>query len=162
METPAMPAEPYAPRLLMLATLSCAYPGADAVGKARLEYYPNVHVVGVPAPVMFPKEFYLRTFARGFDGIIVAACGSDCPSKNAYERLAERIDELVQVMKHGGLEIPRIRLTALCTVCIKSFLKEVDEMRTKLSPLGPVNRGVARRLWQEERAAQEARAVRVA
>ena len=28
----------YQPRLLMLATMSCAYPGADAVGKARIEY----------------------------------------------------------------------------------------------------------------------------
>lgn len=27
----------YQPRLLMLATLSCAYPGADAVGKARID-----------------------------------------------------------------------------------------------------------------------------
>lgn len=136
----------------MLATLSCAYPGADAVGKARLEYYPNIHILGVPAPVMFPPDFYLRSFTRGFDGIIIAACGSDCPYKNAYDRLAERVDHLVQVMKKGGLEIERIRLTALCTVCIKSFLKEVDDMKNKLTPLGPVNREVADRLWQEERA----------
>lgn len=157
-----MAESPYAPRLLMLATLSCAYPGADAVGKARLEYYPNVHILGVPAPVMFPTAFYLRTFARGFDGIIIAACGSDCPYKNAYDQLAERIDQLVQTMKKGGLEIERIRPTALCTVCIKPFLKEVDEMKNKLAPLGPVNRAVAHRLWQEELAAQQARAVRVA
>jgi len=157
-----MIAQAYQPRLLMLATLSCAYPGADAVGKARLEYYPNVHILGVPAPVMFPKEFYLRTYAKGFDGIIIAACGSDCPYKNAYDQLAERIDELVQTMKHGGLEIDRIRPTALCTVCIKPFLKEVEEMKTKLSPLGPVNREIAHRLWQEERAAMQTRAAQVA
>ncbi len=152
----------YQPRLLMLATLSCAYPGADAVGKARLEYYPNVHILGVPAPVMFPKEFYLRTFARGFDGIIIAACGSDCPYKNAYDQLAERVDHLVQIMKKGGLEIDRIRPTALCTVCIKPFLKEVEEMKTKLAPLGPVNREIAHRLWLEERAAMQERAAQVA
>ncbi len=152
----------YQPRLLMLATLSCAYPGADAVGKARLEYYPNVHILGVPAPVMFPKEFYLRTYAKGFDGIIIAACGSDCPYKNAYEQLAERADGLVQVMKHGGLEIDRIRVTAICTVCIKPFLKEVEEMRQKLAPMGPVNRAIAERLWQEEREAMKARAVQAA
>lgn len=152
----------YQPRLLMLATLSCAYPGADAVGKARLEYYPNVHILGVPAPVMFPKEFYLRTYAKGFDGIIIAACGSDCPYKNAYDQLAARIDDLVQDMKHGGLEIVRIRTTAICTVCIKPFLKEVEEMKEKLSPLGPVNRELAAKLWQAERDAMKTRAAQVA
>ena len=152
----------YQPRLLMLATLSCAYPGADAVGKARIESYPRVHVLGIPAPVMFPKDFYLRSFAQGIDGIIIAACGSDCPYENAFPRLSGRIDELVQVMKGGGLEIERIRLTAICTVCIKSFVKEIDQMRAKIGPMGPVDRDVATSVWQGELAERDARARQVA
>ena len=152
----------YQPRLLMLATMSCAYPGADAVGKARIEYYPRVHVLGMPAPVMFPKDFYLRSFAQGIDGIIIAACGSDCPYENAFPRLSGRVDEIVQVMKGGGLEIERIRLTAICTVCIKSFVKEIDQMRTKIGPMGPVDREVATGVWQGELAERDARARQVA
>ena len=152
----------YQPRLLMLATLSCAYPGADAVGKARIEYYPRVHVLGMPAPVMFPKDFYLRSFAQGIDGIIIAARGSDCPYENAFPRLSGRVDEIVQVMKGGGLEIERIRLTAICTVCIKSFVKEIDQMRAKIGPMGPVDREVAARVWQGELEQRDARARQVA
>lgn len=152
----------YQPRLLMLATLSCAYPGADAVGKARIEYYPRVHVLGMPAPVMFPKDFYLRSFTQGIDGIIIAACGSDCPYENAFPRLSGRIDEIVQVMKAGGLEIERIRLTAICTVCIKSFVKEIDQMRAKIGPMGPVDREVAAKVWQGELEQRDARARQVA
>ena len=152
----------YQPRLLMLATLSCAYPGADAVGKARIEYYPRVPVLGMPAPVMFPGGFYLRCFAGGIDGIIIAACGSDCPYENAYPRLSRRIDEVVQVMKSGGLEIERLRLTAICTVCIKSFVKEIDQMRGKIGPMGPGDRGVAAAVWQGELEKRDARACRVA
>ena len=156
------PATAYQPRLLMLATLSCAYPGADAVGKARIEYYPNVHILPVPAPVLFPEDFFLRTYSKGIDGIILAACGSDCPYEGAFHRLSRRVDDLVQTMKHGGLEIDRIRLTAICTVCIKSFLKEIDEMREKLAPKGPVNREIATRLWNESVEARQARALAVA
>lgn len=140
----------YQPRLLMLATMSCAYPGADAVGKARIEYYPRVHILGMPAPVMFPKDFYLRSFAQGIDGIIIAACGSDCPYENAFPRLSARIDELVLSMKAGGLEIERIRLTAICTVCIESFVKEINQMRGKIGPMGPVDREKASQTWKTQ------------
>ena len=139
----------YSPNILVLATEKCAYPGADAVGKAHLEYGANVHVFRVPSPVLFPEDFYLRSYARGIDGIIIAACGSDCPYQGAYPRLAARIDGLTQRMKAGGLEIARIRLTAICTVCIKAYLKEVGQMHEALQPLGAVNRETAGRLWQE-------------
>lgn len=144
------------PKILVLATVACAYPGADAVGKAHLEYPTNVSILRVPSPVLFPEDFYLRAYARGIDGIIVAACGSDCPYEGAYAKLARRIDRLVQKMKAGGLEIERMRLTAICTVCIKAFLAEVNQMNEKLRTIGPVNRLIATALW--EAAQQELRA----
>ncbi len=139
------------PKILVLATEACAYPGADAVGKAHLEYGANVYVFRVPSPVLFPEDFYLRCYAKGIDGILIAACGSDCPYRGAYDRLAARIDSLTTNMKSGGLEIQRIRLKAICTVCIKAYLKEVDEMNAKLLKVGPVNRAKARLLQEQAR-----------
>ncbi len=138
----------FEPKILVLATLACAYPGADAVGKAHLEYPSNVSIFRVPSPVLFPEDFYARAYARGVDGILIASCGTDCPYKGAYDKLAKRIDRLVQRMKHGGLEIERMRLTAICTVCIKAFLKEVTQMDHKLRELGPVDRSAAAGIWQ--------------
>lgn len=139
------------PRILVLATVACAYPGADAVGKAHLEYPSNVSVFRVPSPVLFPEDFYLRSYARGVDGIIIAACGTDCPYHGAYPKLAARIDALVSKMKAGGLEIERMRLTAICTVCIKAFLKEVNQMDQHLRKIGPANRATATSLWESSR-----------
>jgi coenzyme F420-reducing hydrogenase delta subunit len=138
----------FEPKILVLATLACAYPGADAVGKAHLEYPANVSILRVPSPVLFPEDFYLRAFARGIDGILIASCGSDCPYTGAYDKLSRRIDGLVHKMKEGGLEIERMRLTAICTVCIKAFLNEVNQMDRKLREIGPANREIASRLWQ--------------
>ncbi len=146
----------WAAKILVLATVACAYPGADAVGKAHLEYSANVSILRVPSPVLFPEDFYLRAFAHGIDGILIAACGSDCPYEGAYAKLARRIDRLVQEMKAGGLEIERMRLTAICTVCIKAFLNEVNQMEQKLRQIGPTNQSVAAVLWQASR--QELRA----
>lgn len=144
-------ASSFDPKILVLATVACAYPGADAVGKAHLEYPANISIFRVPSPVLFPEDFYLRSYARGVDGIIIAACGTDCPYHGAYPKLAARIDALVKKMKGGGLEIERMRLTAICTVCIKSFLKEVNQMDQHLRKIGPVNRDAAHTLWEASR-----------
>jgi coenzyme F420-reducing hydrogenase delta subunit len=141
----------YIPKILVLATERCAYPGADAVGKAHLEYGANTYILRVPSPALFPEDFYLHAWSRGVDGILIAACGSDCPYRGAYDRLARRIDEMMVRMKEGGLETGRIRLTAICTVCIKAFLKEVSQMNEALAALGPVNRSLASQLEAESR-----------
>ncbi len=138
--------EPFVPKILVLATEKCAYPGADAVGKAHLEYPSNVYILRVMSPVLFPEDFYLRSYSQGVDGILIAACGSDCPYHGAYDRLAARIDQLTSRMNAGGLQIERIRLTAICTVCIKAFLKEIALMSDHLYRLGPVDRQLAERL----------------
>jgi coenzyme F420-reducing hydrogenase delta subunit len=142
-------AEDFAPNILVLATEKCAYPGADAVGKAHLEYPSSVYILRVLSPVLFPEDFYFQSYSKGIDGILIAACGSDCPYHGAYDRLAKRIDDLTTHMKDGGLDIERIRLTAICTVCIKAFLKEIAQMSDNLHRLGPVDRALAAKLRQE-------------
>ena len=123
-------------KILVLATISCAYPGADTVGQAHLSYPSNVYVMRVPAPVLFPEKFYLRCFDKGIGGIIIMACGTDCPYEGAYQRLAQRIDGLYPVMRQRGLDPRRIRLTSICTVCSGAFLKEVNQMNNLLQELG--------------------------
>lgn len=136
----------FIPKILVLATDRCAYPGADAVGRAHLEYGPNVYALRVPSPALFPEDFYLRAYSKGIDGILIAACGSDCPYRGAYEKLAQRIDEMTVHMKEGGFETGRIRLTAICTVCIKAYLKELAQLNEALLEFGPVNRARAAEL----------------
>jgi hypothetical protein len=43
-------------------------------------------------------------------------------------------------MKARGLDIRRLRLTAICTVCTRAFLNEVRLMNEVVSELGPPDR----------------------
>jgi F420-non-reducing hydrogenase iron-sulfur subunit len=115
-------------KILLLATAACAYPGADYVGQTHSEYPANTHIIRVPAPAVFPPEFYLRCFDKGIDGIIVMSCGQECPYPGAYERFAERIGRARALMKECGLDPRRLRATAICTVCARAFLNEVQNM----------------------------------
>ncbi len=121
------------PTILILATESCAYPGADNVGQIHAEYPANAYIICVPAPVIFPEDFYLRCFRKGIDGIIVMSCGHECPYEGAYKRLSERIAQVHQLMKNQNLDTNRLRLCAICTVCSRAFLKEVHQMNDLLS-----------------------------
>jgi coenzyme F420-reducing hydrogenase delta subunit len=130
------------PKILLFATESCAYPGADNVGQNHLEYPTNAYVIRVRAPVMFPEEFYLRCFDKGVGGIIVMSCGHECPFQGAYDNLAARISRVHELMKKRQMDTNRLRLCAICTVCCKPFLKEVNMMNEYLTR-GAVTTGEA-------------------
>lgn len=129
--------EPSQDKILILATETCAYPGADSVGQAHAGYPANTFIVRVRSPVMFPEQFYLDCFAKGISGIIIMSCGEECPFKGAYDALAKRIDRVYQRMKKQALDIRRLRLTAICTVCNRAFLNEVRQMNEVVKELGP-------------------------
>jgi F420-non-reducing hydrogenase iron-sulfur subunit len=124
-------------KILILATETCAYPGADSVGQAHSNYPANTFILRVRSPVMFPEKFYLDCFEKGISGIIIMSCGEECPYEGAYNALAKRIDRVYQMMKARDLDIRRLRLTAICTVCNRAFLNEVNQMNTLVNELGP-------------------------
>jgi len=125
--------------MLVIATLLCSYPGIDATGQAHMEYPPNTFVIPTPDPVMFPESFYMHCFERGIDGILIASCGTDSPYEGSYEQLSARIPKVYAQMRARGINIRRLKLTAICSVCTKAFLKEVSEMESVMDDLGPVS-----------------------
>jgi F420-non-reducing hydrogenase iron-sulfur subunit len=132
-------------KILILATLSGGYAGADSVGQLHVDYAPNTYILPVMCPSMFPEEFYLRAFEKGMDAIIVMYSGTDSPYKGGPERTAKLINETYERMKASGIDTRRLRLTAICTVCTKPFLKEVQQMNTLLEEIGPVKRELSRK-----------------
>ncbi len=123
-------------KILILAAESCAYPGADSVGQAHSSYPANTYVLRVKAPVLFPERFYMDCFRKGISGIIIMSCGEECPYEGAYKALARRIDRVYQLMKAADLDIRRLRLTAICTVCNRAFLKEINQMNASINEIG--------------------------
>lgn len=124
-------------KILILATETCAYPGADSVGQSHSSYPSNTFILRVRAPVLFPEQFYMDCFKKGISGIIIMSCGEECPYEGAYKALARRLDRVYQLMKAADLDIRRLRLTAICTVCNRAFLKEINQMNDVISELGP-------------------------
>lgn len=124
------------PKILILGTISGGYAGADSTGQSHIEYPANTYIIPVRSPVMFPPEFYIRAFERGMDGIIIMYSGTDSPYKIEADVTAKLINQAYGLMKERGLDIRRLRLAAICTVCVKPFIKEVSRMNDLLKEIG--------------------------
>jgi F420-non-reducing hydrogenase iron-sulfur subunit len=126
------------PKILILATISGGYAGANAVGQLHSDYPANTYILPVLCPSMFPPEFYLDSFEKGIDGIIVMYSGTDSPYKGGPERVAQLINQTYPLMKERGIDTRRLKLAAICTVCTKPFIKEVKLMDELLQGIGYV------------------------
>jgi F420-non-reducing hydrogenase iron-sulfur subunit len=123
-------------KILILATISGGYAGADSVGQLHTDYPSNTYILPVLCPSMFAPEFYLDSYRKGIDGIIVMYSGTDSPYKGGPERTAQLINETYPLMKINGIDTRRLKLAAICTVCTKPFLKEVKLMDELLQGIG--------------------------
>jgi F420-non-reducing hydrogenase iron-sulfur subunit len=126
------------PKILILGTLSGGYAGADSTGQSHIDYPANTYILPVMCPVMFPPEFFIHAFERGMDGIILMYSGTDSPFKVEAEGTAALINNTYALMKERNIDIRRLRLAAICTVCVKPFLKEVNQMVDLLGGIGLV------------------------
>lgn len=133
------------PKILILATLAGGYAGADSTGQAHFDYPANTYILPIMCPVMFPPEFFIRSFEKGIDGIVVMYSGTDSPYKVEATGTAALINKTYTLMKERGIDIRRLRLAAICTVCVKPFLKEVNQMADLLKEIGLVKNEIAER-----------------
>jgi F420-non-reducing hydrogenase iron-sulfur subunit len=132
----AQPIQNTQPKILVLGTLAGGYAGADSTGQSHLDYPANTYILPIMCPCMFPPEFFVRAFEHGMDGIIVMYSGTDSPYKVEADGTAKLINRSYELMKERGLDIRRLRLAAICTVCVKPFLKEVNQMNELLDGIG--------------------------
>lgn len=126
-------------KILILASLSGGYRGADSVGQLHTDYPANTYILPMVSAALFPENFYLETFEKGIDAILVMFSGTDSPYKGSAEKTAEMINRTYPLMKEKGIDTRRLRLVAICTVCTAAFLKEVNQMNALLEEIGPVS-----------------------
>ena len=144
------------PKILILATLAGGYAGADSTGQAHLDYPANTFVLPIMCPCMFPPEFFVHAFEHGIDGVIVMYSGTDSPYKVEADGTAKLINDAYALMKARNIDIRRLRLAAICTVCVKPFLKEVNQMNDLLKGIGFVKDELTARASAPQVAAKEA------
>ncbi len=123
-----------APKILVFSTEKISDPAIDLAGLLKQHYPPTVLTVNVPCSSAIKPRWILHAFEKGFDGVFIAADGTDCSfSESCTEKTGELVGITHKLMEKKGIEPSRLKMAAICSVCSEPFVKHMKNFVTALS-----------------------------
>jgi len=115
-----------APKILVFSTEKISDPAIDMAGLLKMHYPPGVYTISVPCSSGIKPRWILHAFDKGFDGVFIAADGSDCPyGESCTEKTGNLVAQVHGIMKEKKLDPSRLRMAAICSVCSEAFVKHM-------------------------------------
>jgi F420-non-reducing hydrogenase iron-sulfur subunit len=125
------------PRILVFSTNTISDPGIDLAGSGHMHYPPSVVVVAVPCSSSIRPSWILHALEAGFDGVFIAADGTDCAYlRDCTNRTGEVVQKAQELIKERGHDPRRLKMAAICSVCAESFVSHVKSFHQALADLG--------------------------
>ncbi|OJV18878.1 MAG: methyl-viologen-reducing hydrogenase subunit delta [Bacteroidetes bacterium 41-46] len=120
-------------KILVFSTEKISDPAIDMAGLLKLHYPPEVFTIPVRCSSGIKPRWILRAFEKGFDGVFIAADGSDCSyGESCTEKTGHLVERVHEMMKSQNIEPSRLRMAAICSVCSESFVKQVKSFNELL------------------------------
>jgi len=128
------------PSILVFATHTISDPGIDLAGSSHMDYSPTVKVIALPCSAGMDPRWALHALKAGFDGVFLAADGSDCAYlSDCTEKTGKIADNTQALLKRENLDSKRFKMAAICSVCAESFVSTVESFEKVLSGLSQGN-----------------------
>lgn len=120
-------------KILVFSTEKISDPAIDMAGLLKLHYPPRVFTIVVPCSSAVKSKWILRAFEEGFDGVFIAADGSDCPyGETCTEKTGAIVHNTHELMKQKNIEPSRLKMAAICSVCSEAFVKQMKSFNEML------------------------------
>lgn len=122
------------PKILVFSTEKISDPAIDMAGLLKLHYPPTVYTIPVPCSSAIKPRWILHALEQGFDGVFIAADGTDCPyGESCTEKTGVIVGTTQQLMREKGIDPARLKMAAICSVCSEPFVKHVKSFTEYLS-----------------------------
>ena len=129
----------FIPRILVFSTDKIADPGIDLAGQQHIHYPTSVYSVIVPCSSGIKPRWILRALKKGFDGVFVAADGTDCPySPDCSEKTGKLVAQAQELMKNESINPARLKMAAICSVCAEPFANHMKNFSKSLAEFGSI------------------------
>jgi F420-non-reducing hydrogenase iron-sulfur subunit len=113
-------------KILVFSTEKISDPAIDMAGLLKLYYPSTVYAISIPCSSAVKPRWILHAFEKGFDGVFIAADGSDCPyGESCTDKTGQIVNHTHEQMKQLNIEPSRLRMAAICSVCSESFVKQI-------------------------------------
>ena len=127
------------PRILVFSTEKISDPGIDLAGLLKIHYPPSVYTISLQCSSSVKPRWILYALKNGFDGVFIAADGTDCPySTNCSTLTANIVENAQAIMKKEGMNPARLKMAAVCSVCAESFAKHMNNFNKSLIEMDSV------------------------
>jgi coenzyme F420-reducing hydrogenase delta subunit len=131
-------AEEFRPRILVFSTETISDIGIDLAGSSHMHYPPSAVSIPLPCSSGIKPDWILYALRRGFDGVFIAADGTDCPFvPDCTNKTGKIVEDAHNLLKGNDIKPERLRMAAICSVCAESFAKHVNGFYEALKELGP-------------------------
>lgn len=128
--------EEFQPKILVFSTDKISDPGIDLAGLLKIHYPPSVYTISVPCSSSIKPRWILHALKNGFDGVFIAADGTDCPySPNCSSLTAKIMATTQEMMKKEKINPARIKMAAICSVCAEAFANHMKSFSKSLMEL---------------------------
>jgi F420-non-reducing hydrogenase iron-sulfur subunit len=113
-------------KILVFSTEKISDPALDLAGLMKLHYPPSVRTIIVPCSSAVRPQWIMHAFASGFDGVFIAADGSDCPyGETCIEKTARIVARTHAMMREKEIPTERLKMAAVCSVCAELFVNQM-------------------------------------
>lgn len=134
--------ENFRPKILVFSTDNISDLGIDLAGSMHMHYPTTVLTISVPCSSSIKPKWILYAIEKGFDGVFIAADGTDCPYiSDCTDRTAKVVTEAQNLLKENGFNPSRLKMAAICSVCAEPFVNHMHNFYETLRKLGPVRKG---------------------
>jgi coenzyme F420-reducing hydrogenase delta subunit len=124
------------PKILVFSTDIISDPGIDQAGLRKLHYSPSVYTISLPCSSGIKPKWIIKALEDGFDGVFIASDGEECSFTNKCPELTNQlIEETQKIMKEKNMNLKRIRMAAICSVCAEPFTNHMSNFTKILSEL---------------------------
>ncbi len=122
------------PKILVFSTEKISDPAIDMAGLLKLHYPPTVYTIPIPCSSAIKPRWIMHALERGFDGVFIAADGTDCPyGETCTVKTGELMRVTQEMLKEKGMDPARLKMAAICSVCSEPFVKHVKSFAEYLS-----------------------------
>jgi len=126
------------PKIIAFCCNYCAFAAADLAGAMRIQYPPNVRIIRLPCTGKVDPLLLMKAFEQGADGVFVAGClEGECHFLEGNLRAKKRVAYVKRLLEEVDINPERLDMFNLSSAEGPRFAEIVEEMTTRIEPLGP-------------------------
>ncbi len=114
------------PKILVFSTNNISDVGIDLAGSSHMDYPTSVQVLALPCSSGINPRWVLHALKAGFDGVFIAADGTDCAYiPDCTERTGKVVGHAQELLVKSGYDSRRLKMAAICSVCSQAFVSHI-------------------------------------